>query len=116
MNDAQKKKAMSAEDDRARSTVELRIEVVDAISAISAAAWDGCANPAGLAASNGGDTSSAEDLDQEDVYNPFISHSFLSALEESHSVGGRSGWQVQHLLVTAADGGTVRAAPRHLRR
>jgi len=115
MNDAQKKKAMSAEDDRARSTVELRIEVVDAISAISAAAWDGCANPAGLAASNGGDTSSAEDLDQEDVYNPFISHSFLSALEESHSVGGRSGWQVRHLLVTAADGALIAAAPCYLK-
>src|SRR3984957_20049325 len=115
MNDAQKKKAMSAEDDRARSTVELRIEVVDAISTISAAAWDGCANPAGLAACNGGDTSSAEDLDQEGIYNPFISHSFLSALEKSHSVGGRSGWHVQHLLVTTKDGALIAAAPCYLK-
>ena len=51
MNDAQKKRPMpAAEGDPARATAELRIRVVDAIGAISAATWDECANPAGPAA------------------------------------------------------------------
>ncbi len=116
MNDAQKKKPISAaEDDPARSTAGVRIQVVDTISAVSAATWDGCANPAGLAACKSDDTPAAEDLDQEAIYNRFISHGFLSALEESHSVGGRSGWHVQHLLVTTADGALIAAAPCYLK-
>lgn len=39
---------------------------------------------------------------------PFLRHAFLSSLEESGSVGGRSGWQPQHLLWQ--EGGRVRAA------
>jgi uncharacterized protein len=116
MNDAQKKKPLrAAEEDHARSTAELRIQVVDAIGAVSATTWDGCANPAGLAACKGDGVPSAEGLDQEGVYNPFISHGFLAALEESHSVGGRSGWHVQHLLVTRADGTLIAAAPCYLK-
>lgn len=34
---------------------------------------------------------------------PFLRHAFLSALEESGSVGGRSGWQPQHLLWQEGD-------------
>lgn len=34
---------------------------------------------------------------------PFIRHAFLSALEESGSVGGQSGWQPQHLLWREGD-------------
>ncbi len=34
---------------------------------------------------------------------PFMRHAFLSALEESGSVGGRSGWQPQHLLWREGD-------------
>jgi len=115
MNDAQKKKPVSAaEDDRARATPELRIQVVDAIGMISAATWDTCANPTGVTARNG-DDAIAEGLDQEVVYNPFISHGFLSSLEESHSVGGRSGWHVQHLLVTTMEGALIAAAPCYLK-
>jgi len=53
--------------------------------------------------------------DQENVYNPFISHDFLSALEESGSVGERSGWQVQHLIVKAAGGALLAAAPCYVK-
>jgi uncharacterized protein len=116
MNDAQKKKPISAaEDNQARSAADVSIKVVDAISAISASTWDECANPAGLANCTEKGAPGGEDLDQEGVYNPFISHNFLSALEESHSVGGRSGWHVQHLLVTAADGALIAAAPCYLK-
>ena len=40
---------------------------------------------------------------------------FLSALETSKSVGGRTGWQPQHLLVQAADGTLLAAAPCYLK-
>ncbi|HSX69688.1 MAG TPA: peptidogalycan biosysnthesis protein, partial [Pseudomonas sp.] len=35
---------------------------------------------------------------------PFLRHAFLSALEDSGSVGGRSGWRPSHRLLRAADG------------
>ena len=112
MNDARKN---SISDPRAAANRDLRIRVVDSIGAISAATWDACANPNAETVCSAGTAPPAQDLDQEIVCNPFISHSFLSALEESHSVGGRSGWHVQHLLVTAADGELIAAAPCYLK-
>ena len=45
---------------------------------------------------------------------PFLSHAFLSALEESGSVGGRSGWSPVPILVEEA-GRTVAAAPAYFK-
>jgi uncharacterized protein len=56
---------------------ELTVELCPRIAQIPAAAWDELA---------GGD-------------NPFISHAFLSALEESGSVGGDSGWRPVHTVL-----------------
>ena len=53
--------------------------------------------------------------DQDLAFNPFLSHHFLSALETSKSVGGRTGWQPQHLLVQAAEGTLLAAAPCYLK-
>src|SRR5580693_3931699 len=106
---------------------DLGVHAVGSIGQVQAAQWDACANPAPHAADAGsavapslqaGDERSAAEaqrIDQEGIYNPFISHSFLSALEESHSVGGRSSWHVQHLLVTAADGALIAAAPCYVK-
>ncbi|WP_457583048.1 GNAT family N-acetyltransferase [Ensifer canadensis] len=38
------------------------------------------------------------------VYNPFVSHAYLSALEESGSATAKTGWLGQHLLMEGADG------------
>ncbi|WP_022682395.1 GNAT family N-acetyltransferase [Sphingobium bisphenolivorans] len=43
--------------------------------------------------------------------NPFVSWAFLAALEESGSVGGRSGWQPLPLLIDGPDGRIAAAAP-----
>jgi len=109
---------------------DLRIEAVGSIGDVSPAAWDACANPDCGPAANGGDKPQAskavtEDVapdspqaqatDQEFAYNPFLSHAFLSSLEDSESVGGRSGWQVQHLLVKASDGALLAAAPCYVK-
>ena len=49
------------------------------------------------------------------VNNPFISHDFLSSLEASFSVGGRTGWQPRHLLAEGADGTLLGAAPCYVK-
>ena len=47
--------------------------------------------------------------------NPFLSHAFLTALEDSGSVGGQSGWQPAPLFVTGADGKLAAALPAYLK-
>lgn len=42
---------------------------------------------------------------------PFLRHAFLSALEDSGSVGGRSGWQARHALLHNEQGGLIAAMP-----
>jgi predicted N-acyltransferase len=105
---------------------ELRISVINAIGEVSAGEWDACANPLpDSASSSSGMTSSiqtrsepetvvdpiAKKMDEESTYNPFISHSFLAALEQSKSVGERTGWQSQHVLARTTDNTLVAAAP-----
>lgn len=38
------------------------------------------------------------------IYNPFVSHAYLSALEESGSATAKTGWLGQHLLMEGSDG------------
>lgn len=45
--------------------------------------------------------------------NPFVGHDFLSILEESGSVGGRSGWQAVPIVVDGADGTPIAVAPAY---
>jgi predicted N-acyltransferase len=108
----------------------LTITAISAISEVSAAAWDACANPQVMTESGGighsapaqaadGNCQStrkaAQASDKQLAFNPFLSHHFLCALESSKSVGGRTGWQPQHLLVQAADGTLLAAAPCYLK-
>jgi predicted N-acyltransferase len=79
----------------------LRIRVLSAIADIPAAAWDACANP--------------QSKSQEQAYNPFISHAFLSALEASASATARTGWQPQHLVAETEEGKVLGAAPAYLK-
>jgi predicted N-acyltransferase len=104
---------------------ELHISIAETIGAIPAAQWDACANPQPHAArvdrlgaaaeASGNGTSSAAASTPGCPYNPFISHAFLSALEQSKSVGPRTGWQPRHVLAHAADGTLVAAAPCYLK-
>ncbi|MFN3623624.1 MAG: GNAT family N-acetyltransferase [Hyphomicrobium sp.] len=64
------------------------------IADIPAAAWDACANP------------------EVAVFNPFISHAFLKALEDSGCVGeARTGWIPQHLMIADEAGEVAACAP-----
>jgi len=102
MKDGQNKVTPMQGQASAAEVAELSVEVLGAITEVDAASWDSCARPA---------ASEVSKIDQELAYNPFTSHDFLSALEESKSVGGRSGWLVQHLLVKTANGALLAAAP-----
>jgi predicted N-acyltransferase len=75
----------------------ITIRVKDAISDVAPAAWDACANP------------------DAGRYNPFLSHAFLGALEESRCVGARTGWLPQHLVIEDDRGGLVGAMPLYLK-
>ena len=97
--------------------IELRIRIAQSLADVPAAAWDACA--AGPVVST--DEPSHEDNSPPElstrgkVSNPFITHDFLSSLEASHSVGGRTGWQQRHLLAEDADGTLLGAAPCYVK-
>jgi predicted N-acyltransferase len=49
------------------------------------------------------------------VDNPFVSHDFLFSLEQTHCVGGRTGWQPRYLLAETAQGRLLGAAPCYVK-
>jgi len=59
--------------------------------------------------------SGASRLPSVTPYNPFISHAFLSALEESGSATAKTGWLGQHLLLERSDGRLMGAVPGYLK-
>ncbi len=77
------------------ATVSLR--TVETLAGIDDAQWDACALAPGSAGS------------------PFLSHRFLKALEDSKSVGRRTGWQPQYLLAESADGTLLGAVPLYVK-
>jgi uncharacterized protein len=107
------------------SDLELRIRIAQSLSDVPPSAWDACAasNPEvdQLQAMLEAIESTPEDNPSPClstrglVSNPFVSHAFLLSLEQSHSVGSRTGWQPRHLLAEAADGTLVGAAPCYLK-
>ena len=84
---------------------DLRVRVVTSLKAVPAAAWNACAHPALPEGEPAG-------FDRE---NPFVSHEFLRALEESGCVGGRSGWSPAYLLVEDGEDRLLAAAPSFLK-
>lgn len=50
-----------------------------------------------------------------DGANPFVSHAFLTALEDSGSVGGRSGWSPLPIAIDDPGGGLAAALPAYLK-
>jgi len=66
-------------------------KVLSRISDIAAADWDRMANP------------------DPGLFNPFIAHGFLAALERAGTTGPESGWVPQHIVLENA-AGTIEAA------
>jgi predicted N-acyltransferase len=76
---------------------EITLEAVPSVGDVPADEWDACANPkTGL---DGLDTlSAASCAASKPYYNPFVSHAFFSAAENSGSAIVRTGWGPRHLL------------------
>jgi predicted N-acyltransferase len=102
--------------------LELRIRIVPSLAEIPAASWNYCTGQHARSAALGSpvqvideDNLSTELSTRGYIDNPFVSHDFLLSLEQSYSVGGRSGWQPRHLLAERPDGALVGAAPCYLK-
>jgi predicted N-acyltransferase len=75
---------------------EITVDVLGSLAEIDPGDWDACACPE---AADGGPPD-----------DPFTTHRFLKALEDSRSVGTGTGWQPRH-LVARADGEVIACAP-----
>jgi predicted N-acyltransferase len=82
------------------SAQEVEITIVQSLSEINAADWDACACPEAVNGARPND--------------PFTTHRFLKALEDSGSVGGRTGWQPQYLTARIA-GQIIGVAPLYVK-
>jgi uncharacterized protein len=103
--------------------VELRIRIAQSLAEVPAEVWNVCADRAvGTAIKlehevklTPEDNSSPMFSTRGQLGNPFVSHEFLSSLEESGSVGGRTGWQPRHLLAEGPGGTLLGAAPCYMK-
>lgn len=71
----------------------IAVQVLSHIGEVTAEAWDACAGPD----------------------DPFVSHAFLSALEDSDSATAETGWLPQHLAIAAPEGGLAGVIPLYLK-
>ena len=87
---------------------DLQVKIATGLKAVPAEAWDACANSPAAHPTNG--CNGAQPF-AGDSFNPFVSHAFLGALEESGCVSGRTGWGPAHVLVEDSSERLVAAAP-----
>ncbi len=97
--------------------LELKIRLAPALAALQADAWNACGFSSTVKAMDEDNEGSLSPQLSTRAYpdNPFVSHEFLSSLESSSSVGARTGWQPNHLVVETADGDLIGAAPCYLK-
>ena len=79
----------------------MRIRVETSFADIPAADW--------------GRLAGASRADAQTPYNPFVSHAFLSSLEESGCATAETGWLGQHLLLEDDNGNLLGALPAYLK-
>ncbi|WP_166042092.1 GNAT family N-acetyltransferase [Sphingosinicella sp. YJ22] len=75
------------------SAEQIVARIASGVAAFDSAAWDRCA---------GGD-------------NPFLSHAFLAALEQSGSVGARTGWQPAPIAIDGLGGAPDAVLPAYVK-
>lgn len=75
----------------------LSISLASGLDRVDREAWDALANP------------------PDGRFDPFVSWDFLSTLEDSRCVGGRSGWEPAHVLARDGAGALVGAMPLYLK-
>ncbi len=78
-------------------TQTLALRTITSFKDISAHSWDACANPSALPA------------------DPFLTHAYLSALEQSGSATEKTGWQALHILVEDPQDNLLGCMPLYLK-
>lgn len=97
---------------------EFQIRVLPSIADVPAVAWDACANAsAPFPKPISEHPNSLHEAASVSVrpYNPFVSHAFLWSLERSQSVGPRTGWAPQHLVLESKAGDILGTVPCYLK-
>ena len=79
--------------DPSANSAEILARVADSIADLPASQWDACAGPD----------------------NPFVSHAFLSAMEESGSVGPGTGWKSLPIIIEDNAGEIAACLPSYLK-
>lgn len=75
----------------------MKIQILRALDEVDAKSWNQLANP------------------KNQPFNPFLSHQFLHALEQSGCVSQQTGWTPVHLLAEDEAGNTIGAMPLYLK-
>jgi uncharacterized protein len=83
--------------DSADAEPAVTISLTDGMADIAPADWDRLANP------------------DRTQYDPFLSHAFLNALEQSGSISAETGWLPRHLLLNDASGALTGAMPLYVK-
>ncbi|KAI3414431.1 uncharacterized protein J3R85_016333 [Psidium guajava] len=78
---------------------QISLSVVSSISEVSSSDWDAC----------------ALDATGPEKYNPFLSHGFLSSLEESNSAVKETGWMPRHIVTKDESGTVIGVVPLYLK-
>ena len=73
----------------------MKLRTVESVADIPADQWNACANPSG--------------------FNPFVSHEFFKALEDSGSATAETGWKAEHLVYETAKGEIAGIAPCYVK-
>lgn len=89
-------------------TSTFTVRIIGSIREIEASEWDRCANPFV-------NSPAVEEKHQKERFNPFTSHAFLAALEDSRCVGSKTGWVPSHVLVEDGEKRLLAAAPTYLK-
>lgn len=92
-------------------TTDHTLSTIEGMSAVTASEWGalGGASRTCQTESTGSQTESTN------VYNPFVSHAFLSSLEDSGSVTAQTGWLPRHIVLRAPDGALEGAMPAYIK-
>lgn len=90
---------------------EHTLSTIEGMAAVTAAQWNGLGGAARASHSD----SCGSKIESGTVYNPFVTHAFLSSLEDSGSVSAETGWLPRHIVLRAPDGTLEGALPAYIK-
>ncbi|WP_290887585.1 GNAT family N-acetyltransferase [Hoeflea sp.] len=90
---------------------EHTLSTIEGMAAVTAADWSGLGGAARASHSD----SCGSVIESGTPYNPFVSHAFLSSLEDSGSVTAETGWLPRHIVLRAPDGSLEGALPAYIK-